>query len=85
MKMVVLAKAVAPKCKIKYIGIRPGEKINECLLIEDEAINSLELDNYFVIKPQHSFWKDENHNKGKALSNSFRYASDSNAEWLTNE
>jgi UDP-N-acetylglucosamine 4,6-dehydratase (inverting) len=85
MKMVDLAKAVVPGCKVKYIGIRPGEKINECLLTEDEARNSLELDNYFVIKPQHPFWKDENHKKGKALPDGFRYASDNNSEWLTDE
>jgi UDP-N-acetylglucosamine 4,6-dehydratase len=83
MKMVDLAKAVAPGCKVKYIGIRPGEKINECLLTEDEARNSLEFDNFFIVQPQHSFWKWENQKEGRPLPDGFRYASDNNSEWLT--
>jgi UDP-N-acetylglucosamine 4,6-dehydratase len=85
MKMVDLAKAVAPECKIKYIGIRPGEKINECLLTEDEARNALEFNNYFVIKPQHPWWKEENHKDGKPVPEGFRYTSDNNSEWLSED
>ena len=83
MKIVDLAKAIAPKCKIKFIGIRAGEKIHECLLTEDEARHSLEFKDFFVIKPEHPWWKRENWKNGKSLLGGSRYTSDNNDEWLT--
>lgn len=83
MKILDLAKIIAPKCEIKYIGIRPGEKIHECLLTEDEARHAVEYNNFFVIMPDHPWWSYENYKDGNKLPQGFRYTSDSNEHWLT--
>lgn len=77
-----LAKVIDPKAKIKIIGIRPGEKINEILLTPEEARHSKEFDKYFVIEPEHPFWKKADIG-GEPLPSEFRYASDSNDWYLT--
>jgi len=83
MKIADLAKAIAPKCKIKFIGIRAGEKIHECLLTEDESRHALEFNDFFVIKPEHPWWEKESWKKGKSLLEGSRYSSDNNDKWLT--
>jgi len=85
MRLVELARAIAPGCEVEEIGIRPGEKLHEVLVSEDEARNTLELDDMFVIQPAHSWWRRENWNGGKPLPDGFRYASDSNPSWMTSE
>jgi UDP-N-acetylglucosamine 4,6-dehydratase (inverting) len=83
MKIVDIAKAIAPDAKIKIIGIRPGEKIHEILLTEDEARHSKEFHDFFVIEPEHPFWTEDKHIKGgKKLPNNFRYTSGNNTEWV---
>jgi len=64
-------------------GIRPGEKLHEVLIAEDEARNAVEFDDMFVIRPAHSWWAEGNWRDGRALPDGFRYASDSNSTWLT--
>ena len=83
MKLVDMAEALAPGCQVDYIGIRPGEKLHEVLLSEDEARNTLELDDMFVIQPAHSWWRKENWKAGRPLPDGFRYTSDTNPTWLT--
>lgn len=85
MKVVDLAKAIAPECKIKYVGIRPGEKIHECLVTEDESRHTLEFEKFFVIEPEHPWWNKEKWADGKQLPDGFRYSSDKNDKWLTEE
>jgi UDP-N-acetylglucosamine 4,6-dehydratase len=85
MKLLDMAQAVAPDCEIDCIGIRPGEKLHEVLLSEDESRNARETDDMFVIPPAHSWWKTENWKNARALPEGFRYASDSNEQWLTPE
>ncbi len=82
-KIVDLADALAPGCKIKYTGIRPGEKIHECLLTEDESRHAVEFAKNFIITPEHSWWCRGNHKSGKKLPDGFRYTSDSNSHWLS--
>lgn len=55
MKILDLAKALAPECDHKFIGIRPGEKIHETLITEDESRKALEFEDYFIIPPEHHF------------------------------
>jgi len=84
MKIIDLAKAVGHGCKIKKIGIRPGEKIHECLLTEDETRHAMEFKDFFVVEPEHYWWKKKGHLKnGKRLPDGFRYSSDTNDQWLT--
>ena len=87
-KIMDLAKAISAKNKIKFIGIRPGEKIHEEMISNNEALNTIEYKNYFVIVPNSEFlnWgkkKYMKHNKGgKNCSNDFSYNSESNKKFL---
>ena len=81
MKIVDLAKVVAPECRIKIIGIRPGEKLHEKLVSRDEARHTLELPDMYVIQPEHPLWKYEDWPGGKHLSGDFSSSRDTNSEW----
>lgn len=85
MKIVELADIIAPGCRIKEVGIRPGEKINEVLVTEDEARHTKEFDGFFVIEPEFHWWIKNNCKDGKKLNDGFRYSSDNNPVWLTRE
>jgi UDP-N-acetylglucosamine 4,6-dehydratase (inverting) len=85
MKVTDLADIIAPKAEREVIGIRPGEKINEILITEEEARHAREFDNYFVIEPEHPFWGKDNLQGGKSLPDGFKYTSDSNSWWLTKD
>ncbi len=83
MSMIEMAQAVAPECEIETVGIRPGEKLHEVLVSEDEARNTVELDDRFVIQPAFSWWQKKNWQHARALPEGFRYSSDTNPQWLT--
>jgi UDP-N-acetylglucosamine 4,6-dehydratase/5-epimerase len=85
MKLTDMAETIAPGCEVEYVGIRPGEKLHEVLVSEDEARNTLELDDMYVIQPGHPWWRTENWRGARLLADGFRYTSDSNADWLTSE
>jgi UDP-N-acetylglucosamine 4,6-dehydratase len=85
MKLVEMAEAVAPGCEVEFVGIRPGEKLHEVLVSEDEARNAVELPDMYVIQPTHSWWRTENWDGGRPLPEGFRYTSDCNPHWLTSE
>src|SRR5579872_998046 len=85
MKLVDLAAAIAPGCVVDCIGIRAGEKLHEVLLSEDEARNSVEVDDMYVIQPTHPWWKKGNWIHGHQLPQGFRYTSDNNEQWLTHD
>ena len=78
-----LALGIAPGCEIKVVGIRPGEKLHECMLSEDEARTSLETENLYIILPAFHWWSDTNWQEGKPVAEGFRYASDTNGVHLT--
>jgi len=82
MNIMDLAAAIAPECEITHMGIRPGEKLHEVLLSEDEARSALELENLFVIEPLHPWWDGQKYPQGKKLPEGFRYGSDNNPDWL---
>jgi len=83
MKIMDLAEAIAPDVEKKIIGIRPGEKIHEILLTEDEARHSKKFDDCYVIEPEHSFWDINSLDEGKPLPEGFRYTSDDNDKWYS--
>jgi UDP-N-acetylglucosamine 4,6-dehydratase len=84
MTMVDLAKTIAPGCEILVTGIRPGEKLHECLISADEARHAVALDDMFVIQPEHSFWDlDKQQHAGTPLPDGFEFSSDNNDRWLT--
>jgi UDP-N-acetylglucosamine 4,6-dehydratase len=85
MRLTDMAACIAPGCEVECIGIRPGEKLHEVLVSEDEARNTVELDDMYVIQPAHSWWSLQNWKDGQPLPDGFRYGSDSNSRWLTSE
>ena len=56
MNIMDLARAIAPECETRIVGIRPGEKIHELMIPSDEARKTLEFDNFYVIQPDFRFW-----------------------------
>lgn len=86
MKMPDLAKAIAPDLKIKEVGIRPGEKVHEQMITKEDARNTLEFDNYYIILPEIDL---ENiihkYPKGKPVTKDFEYHSGNNTQWLSIE
>ena len=82
MKMMDLVQAIAPEATVEDIGIRPGEKLHEALISEDEARQTIELEEMYVVQPSHPWWSRGNWEEGKALPADFRYTSDTNRAWL---
>lgn len=85
MKIIDLAKAIEPDCRFKIIGIRPGEKVHETLISEDEARDAKEFNGIYVILPQF-FGSKEAHKKYEKyplVPERFLYRSDKNDRWLT--
>ncbi|GGK34099.1 UDP-N-acetylglucosamine 4,6-dehydratase (inverting) [Caldalkalibacillus thermarum] len=85
MRVIDLAKAIAPECRIEYVGIRPGEKLHEVMITEDDARRTIEYDNYYVIQPEFPWWRKEYTNGGRPLPDGFSYSSDKNDWWLSVE
>lgn len=85
MKVTDLAEAIAPECNLKYVGIRPGEKLHEAMITEDDARRTLEYETFYIIQPEFPWWSDEKVNGGKVLPDGFKYTSDTNKDWLTVE
>lgn len=85
-KLIDVAKAIAPDAKIDEIGIRPGEKLHELMIPEDDARHTIEFKTYFVIQPDFVWWNKKDHlldNGGKLCPDGFSYKSDTNSEWLS--
>ncbi len=85
MKVIELVKALDPECKIKLIGIRTGEKINEVMISEEEARNTKLYSGIYIILPQYFASEDlhEKYQKSPSLPEGFIYRSDKNDTWLT--
>jgi UDP-N-acetylglucosamine 4,6-dehydratase len=84
-RIVDLARAMAPECQTRIVGIRPGEKLHEVLLIEDESRQTLEYARHYAVFPQHDMWRLQEamlRTQGCPCQDGFRYASDTNPAWL---
>jgi UDP-N-acetylglucosamine 4,6-dehydratase len=83
-----LARAVAPDCAVRVVGIRPGEKLHECMIPSDEARQTLEFDDHYVIQPAFHGWARATgiHAEGaRRCPDGFSFCSDTNAHWLSVE
>jgi UDP-N-acetylglucosamine 4,6-dehydratase len=81
-----LARVIGPECEQEVIGIRPGEKLHEVMIPEDDARTTIEFDDHFLIQPTHSFWNRRDFQKdggGKPCADGFRYSSEINTHWLS--
>jgi len=87
MRMTDLADCLAPGLPMREIGIRPGEKLHEVMITDDDSRLTLELPDRYIIEPAFSFWKRETYLKSgaKSVVEGFRYASDTNDDWLDGE
>lgn len=88
-KILDVAKAVAPECEIRMVGIRPGEKVHEEMITDTDSLNTIDLGKYYAILPSVSFTYSEEqylaHHKAKKVPFGFKYNSGTNAEWETVE
>jgi UDP-N-acetylglucosamine 4,6-dehydratase len=85
MKITDLAKAIAPECKHEIVGIRPGEKVHESLIGEDEGRNAIEYNECYVVRNHQLQGEDIPNidNGGKPCAEGFEYRSDNNPQWLS--
>jgi len=83
MKIVDLAKAIAPGTNLEVVGIRPGEKLHEVLISEDESRSTVELEDMYIVQPSPNAWFGHDwQSEGHMLPAGFRFGSDNNPNWL---
>jgi len=86
-KVTDLARAMLPEAELKEIGIREGEKLHEVMITEEDSRLTYDYDDHYIIYPHFDWWDTSKHFKsgGVKVPDGFRYASDNNAEWLSEE
>jgi len=84
MRIIDLAACMAPGLPLKDIGIRPGEKLHEVMITEDDSRNTLELPDRYIIEPSFNWWSSsrKQNEQGVPVPDGYRYASDTNPEWI---
>jgi UDP-N-acetylglucosamine 4,6-dehydratase len=87
MKVTDIARAVAPEAKHEVVGIRPGEKLHEQMIGEEDALYTYEYQDYYKILPAIHSWCDDpaRINGGVRVDPDFTYSSSNNKEWMTVE
>ena len=84
MKVVDVARALAPDLKHEVVGIRPGEKLHETMVTQDDGRLTLELEDRYIIEPALTFWSNSHlaDRNAKQVAEDFQYTSNLNSEWL---
>lgn len=87
MNILDIARAIAPEAKHEVIGIRPGEKLHEQMIGEEDAPFTYEYPNYYKILPAIHNWSDDpaRIRDGVKVAESFTYSSDNNTDWMSEE
>jgi Predicted nucleoside-diphosphate sugar epimerases len=85
MSVVDLARALAPECKLEFVGIRPGEKLHEQMIGEEDAYYTFEYPEHYKILPVINDWSTspERIKDGTKVAEWFTYRSDNNREWMS--
>ncbi|MCA9559605.1 MAG: polysaccharide biosynthesis protein, partial [Myxococcales bacterium] len=86
-KVVDLARAIGPDCALDDVGIRPGEKLHEMMISVDDARQTLEYDDFYVIAPTLPWWhpRAKGYEGGAPVPEGFVYSSERNTRWLSVE
>lgn len=79
-----LAQCIAPEIPTKVIGIRPGEKLHEVMITEDDARTTIDAGDRYIIQPAFKEWTaaEGSWEGSKPVPDGFRYSSDANSQWL---
>ena len=87
MKVTDLARSIEPDAEHEIIGIRPGEKLHEQMISEEDSLYTYEYPQHYKILPVINNWgeSEERIKNGKKVEEGFSYTSDNNAEWMSNE
>ncbi|MFB3883671.1 MAG: UDP-N-acetylglucosamine 4,6-dehydratase (inverting) [Thermodesulfobacteriota bacterium] len=88
MKIVDLGKAIGPACKHEIVGIRPGEKLHETLIGEDDARNTVRFNECYIIQPNPQAREEllnPSNGGGTLCDDGFNYSSNNNSDWMTVE
>lgn len=86
MRIADLARVICPECALKEVGIRPGEKLHECLIPREEARNSVRCKSGYIVLPDSAVLKYKgDRSVFEPLAEDFQYSSDSNDWWLSDE
>jgi UDP-N-acetylglucosamine 4,6-dehydratase len=80
-----LAEVIAPECQLQIIGVRPGEKLHEVMIPRDEARNTVELEDFYVLQPHFAWWDRNNWKSGVPCGEDFEYSSNTNPHWLSKQ
>ena len=86
-KILDIAEAIAPECKLEVVGIRPGEKLHEEMITDTDSLNTIDIGKYYAILPSISFRYNEDeylaHHNAEKVPFGFKYNSGTNTEWET--
>jgi UDP-N-acetylglucosamine 4,6-dehydratase/5-epimerase len=87
MRIVDVARCLGQGLPVKIVGIRPGEKLHEVMVTEDDSRQTLELDDRYIIEPAFAWWQRNPYVSTGAVPvpQGFRFASDTNSDWLDDE
>lgn len=87
MSVVYLARALAPECKLDFVGIRPGEKLHEQMIGKEDAYYTFEYPEHYKILPTTNEWSTapERIKDGVKVMEGFTYRSDNNTKWMTGD
>ena len=85
MRVIDLARAIAPDASLRVVGVRPGEKLHEVLLSSDESRHSVDVDGMYVVQPVYAGWSYATPAGAKALPADFAFTSDANTAWCSAE
>jgi UDP-N-acetylglucosamine 4,6-dehydratase len=82
MRLVDLARAVAPEARLEVVGIRPGEKLHEEMISVHDARRTVDMGRYYVVQPEMDWWVPVALD-GRRVPDDFSYSSETNTEWLS--
>lgn len=83
MKIVDLARAIAPEADLEVVGIRPGEKLHEEMISEEDSRRTYEFEDHYVVAPVAALWGDSRVPDAPLVTEGFKYRSDTNEQWYS--